>query len=80
MTLLDALSLMAQNLGTIRTVLQNAVANNPDLAPVLEPIIAALDSPGSPENLLRLVAALPPEVGNIVVGNFDQRPHAGDSV
>lgn len=80
MNLIQALQLMAQNLGIIKQVLQNARDASPDFAPVLDPIIVKLDAPGSPENLLALAAALPPEVANIVVGNLDPRFHPGDSV
>ena len=70
----------AKNVAALKNILQLVRAKLPDLAPQIDPIIAALDAPITPEGLTALAGALPPELLNIAQLKFHPKPHAGDAI
>jgi len=84
MTLLEIIQKLlgtaAGQMGHVKDILTAIVTKYPDTAGSLNPIIAELDAPVSPEALATLVAALPQEVLNIARFKLDPRSHPGDAV
>jgi hypothetical protein len=84
MTLLEIIQKLlgtaAGQMGHVKDILAAVVAKYPDTAGSLNPIIAELDAPVSPESLATLVSALPQEVLNIARFKLDPKFHAGDAV
>jgi len=84
MTLLEIIQKLlgtaAGQMGHVKDILAAVVAKYPDTAGSLNPIIAELDAPVSPEALATLVSALPQEVLNIARFKLDPRSHPGDAV
>lgn len=80
MNLLSILSLAGLAMADVKRILDAAKQASPDLAPQIDAISAQLDAPVSPENLARLAAEILPELANILRGQIDPRPHAGDSI
>jgi hypothetical protein len=70
----------AGQMSHVKDILAQIVARYPDTAGSLNPIIAELDAPVSPEALATLVAALPQEVLNIARFKLDPKPHSGDAI
>jgi len=84
MTLLEIIQKLlgtaAGQMAHVKEILTAIVAKYPDTAGSLNPIIAELDAPVSPESLATLVSALPQEVLNIAKFKLDPKFHAGDAV
>jgi hypothetical protein len=84
MTLLEIITKLlgtaAGQMGHVKEILGSIVAKYPDTAGSLNPIIAELDAPVSPEALATLVAALPQEVLNIAKFKLDPKLHPGDAI
>lgn len=80
MNLLDILTRASLAMGSVKVILQRIIADYPDTAAQLQPIVDGLDAPVSQANLVALAEALPREIANIASGNIDPRPHAGDAV
>ena len=84
MTLLDlilkTLGDAASEVKDIKVVLALVVAKFPDTGAVLNPIIAALDAPVTPESLAALGPVLLKEALDIAQGKIDGRDHAGDDI
>ena len=84
MTLLEIITKLlgtaAGQMGHVKEILTAVVTKYPDTASSLNPIIAELDAPVSPEALATLVSALPAEVLNIARFKLDPKIHPGDSV
>lgn len=84
MTLLDvimkALGQAASQIGNVKAILASIVTKFPDTAAELNPIIAALDAPVTPESLAALGAQIPGELLNIAVGKINPKTHSGDAI
>lgn len=84
MTLLDlilkTLGQAAGQVADLKVVLAMVVAKFPDAASLLNPIIAALDAPVTPESLAALGPEVLKEALDIAQGKIDPRDHAGDSI
>ena len=84
MTLLEIIQKLlgqaAGNMAQVKTILAAIVAKYPDTATSLNPIIAELDAPVSPEALASLAAAIPGELLNIARLKLDPKVHPGDAI
>jgi hypothetical protein len=78
--ILKLLGLGAGEGPAVKAALLEAVAKLPDLAGVLNPIIAKLDQAVDPANLAAVGGAVPGELLNIAQGKLDPRPHPGDGI
>jgi hypothetical protein len=80
MTILELLSLAAGvPVVALEKLLDAAVAAQPDLAPEVAKIKAALDAMVTPQNIAALATAIPGELVDILHGNLKPTPHAGDA-
>lgn len=80
MSLLDILTLAAPQMANVKRLLESLKSFSPELAPQVDELLAQLDAPVAAENLARLAADILPELANILRGQIDPRPHAGDAI
>lgn len=80
MKIIDILNLGGTHAGdALKEELETIKAEVPQLAPACDRALAALDTDLSPQAVLDLLAALPPEVANILKLKLDPHKHAGDA-
>lgn len=81
MNLLALLDLLADQAGTkLKELLEAQLAERPDLEPALRPVLTALETGVTAENIAAFVAVLPAEVADMLKLHFHPKPHAGDSI
>lgn len=80
MTIADLLDVAENGAGTkLVEQLKKTKEAAPDLAPLVDPILAALTTDWTATNIANLLAGLPAEVLDILKGKLKPTPHAGDA-
>ena len=80
MTLLDILAKLAGNTGSLVDLLKKIGQTSPDLKPIADQWLAALNQAASADNLVKLAAALPAEIANIFQGKLSPADHPSDAI
>lgn len=78
MSLMDLLVRLSGPAGQQLTALLNQSEINPDLAPLAQSLRLALEQELSVANFATVIAALPAEGKNIILGHLEPKDHSSD--